>query len=441
MTIATEEERVLSTQSAPALDLDINLRHLFVFMAVAEAGSVAAAAERLFRASSAVARAVTNLESDLGVRLFDRRARGMLVNAYGRTVLERGRRIAEEFAAVSKALDTTGFPRDDRGSYLVFSALPNGRRLAIVTTLADRHNMGAVARELCVTQAAISAGLKEAEDRLGVPLFTRSAKGLIPTEAGELLAFHFRRVLAELRHIGPDLAAMEGMVHGTVKIGALPLGRTRILPSSVASVLDRYPRLHIVTVESPYDVLAAQLRSGDIDFVFGALRPARDARDLCQEALFDDCISIIARAGHPLASRQALTLRDVRDARWVLWRRESPAREMLLRCFRELGEPAPQPSVETGDLAILRGVILQSDMLTAISAQQLQHEIVSGDLVILPIDLGQTRRSIGIAQREGALPSPGTRVLLDEIRTRVRRMIEEGELLNVEEGRNDERHA
>jgi len=318
---------------------------------------------------------------------------------------------------------------------------PNGRRLAIVTRLADRHNMSAVARELCVTQAAISAGLKDVEDRLGVPLFTRSAKGLIPTEAGELLAFRLRRILAELRHIGPDLAAMEGMLRGTVKIGALPLGRTRILPSSIASVLDRYPRLHIVTVESPYDVLAAQLRSGDIDFVFGALRPARDARDLCQEALFGDCISIIARAGHPLTSRQALTLRDVRDARWVLSRAVSPAREMLLHCFRESGEPAPQPSVETGDLAILRGVIRQSDMRTAISAQQLHHEIVSGDLVVLPISLGETARSIGIAQREGALPSPGTRVLLDEIRTRVRRMVEEGELLKVADGRHEKRGA
>ena len=84
---------------------------------------------------------------------------------------------------------------------------------------------------------------------------------------------------------------------------------------------------------------------------------------------------------------------------------------------------------------------MQSDMLTAISAQQLHYEIVSGELVVLPIGLGETRRSIGIAQRQGALPSPGTRALLDEIRTRVRHMIEEGELLSAEEGRNNERHA
>jgi len=417
-------------------DLDINLRHLFVFMTVADAGSVAGAAEGLLRASSAVARAVGKLESALGFRLFDRRARGMLLNAYGLTVLERARRIAQEFAAASTALGATrgaGASGVASSSRLVLSSLPNSRRLAVIASLAERHKVAAVAGEFDVTQAAISAGLKELEDRLGVTLFMRTAKGVIPTDAGELLAFHFRRSLAELRNIGADLAAMEGAVHGTLKIGALPLARTRILSWSIASVVTRYPRLRIKTAESPYDLLAAQLRSGDIDFIFGALRPAKEAKDLLQEALFDDCLAVIARAGHPLASRQALTLRDLRDIQWVLWREESPSRQALLRCFRESGERPPHPSVETGDLAIMRGVIRQSDMLTAVSVEQLHDEIACGDLVVMPVKLDGARRSIGIAQRHGALPSPGTRVLLDEIRARVASMIEGGQLLKVAE--------
>ena len=250
MSIARQQDvQAIRSLSTPAPDLDINLRHLFVFMAVAESGSLAAAAEGLFRANSAVARAVTKLESHLGVRLFDRASHGVLVNAYGRTVLERVRRIAQELAAALKALGSTQ-SKAHSSSQLVFAALPNGRRLALVTYLADRHNMAVVARECQVTQAAISAGVKELEDRLGVTLFARSAKGLIATDAGDILALHFRRSLAELQHISPDLAAMEGVVLGTVKIGCLPLGRTRILPSSIASVVARHPRLHVVTTES-----------------------------------------------------------------------------------------------------------------------------------------------------------------------------------------------
>jgi LysR family transcriptional regulator of gallate degradation len=359
----------------------------------------------------------------------------MLVNAYGQAVLERGRRIADEFAAIAKSLHASGLGRLPNGQ-LLLAAVPNGRRLAIVTSLAEQKNMCAVARELSVTQAAISAGLKKLEDRLGAPLFTRSAKGLVPTDTGELVLLHFHRVLAELRNIRPDLAAMTGLVHGTVTMGALPLGRTRIVPSAIASVLARYPRLRVVTNESPYGVLTTELRSGDIDFVFGALRPAGDAKDLCQEPLFDDHLSIIARAGHPLATHRSVSLRDLRGVRWVMLRAEAPARQWLQRWCHHASEPLPQPSVETGDLAILRGLLLHSDMVTAISAEQLHREIASGSMVVLPIRLSGTRHSIGFVHRQRALPSPGTRVLMDEIRECVHNMIASGELLPVDSDRD-----
>jgi LysR family transcriptional regulator of gallate degradation len=414
-------------------DLDISLRHLFVFMAVAKAGNIAAAAENLSRASSAVARAVSGLEDDFGVRLFDRHARGMTLNAHGKTVLERVNRIAQELNVVATAFKAPGHTSVNPASQLVLAALPNGRRLAIVASLADRRNMRTVAHELSVTQATISLGLKELEDRLGLPLFTQSAKGLVATEAGELTAFRFRRSLSELRQIGPDLAAMGGVVEGTVRIGTLPLGRTRILPACIADVVARHPRLHIVTAEGSFESHAAQLDSGDIDFLFGALRTVPQS-DIHQEPLFDDSIAVIARAGHPLASRGPLELRDLRDARWVLWRAESPSRQMLLRAFTQANETPPEPSVETGDLAILRGVVEQSDMLTATSPHRLHYEIAAGELVVLPVDLAETNRSIGLVFRRGTLLSPGTRALLDAIRNRVREMIDQGELANVAAG-------
>jgi LysR family transcriptional regulator of gallate degradation len=421
--------KVQSRERSP--DLDISLRHLFVFMAVAQTGSATGAAGKLFRANSSVARIISTLESELDVRLFDRRPRGMLINEYGRTLLQRADRIGHEFNAASKALDLKRACAPGASSRLVFSSLPNGRRLAMVVSLPERQSMAAVARDYGVTQAAVSASLKEFEERLGVTLFERSPKGFVPTDIGQLLIFHFRRTLAELRHIGPDLAAVTGSVRGTIRIGTLPLGRTRILPPSIASTLARYPLLRIATVESPYNLLAAQLRSGEIDLIFGALRPAQETADLLQDALFDDCVSVIARTGHPLTSRKGITIRDLQGARWVLWRPDSPSRERLRRCFKDAGLRPPQPSLETGDLAILRGVVMQSDMLTAISADQLQYEIASGNLSVLPVDLGETRRSIGITQRQGALPAPGTRALVDEIRAQVERMIKEGELLPV----------
>ena len=69
------------------------LRQLPAFLAVADQGSANRAGIALFRAQSAVSRSIHKLESELGVTLFERRARGMLMTEYGRALLVRARRV------------------------------------------------------------------------------------------------------------------------------------------------------------------------------------------------------------------------------------------------------------------------------------------------------------------------------------------------------------
>jgi len=397
--------------------LEINLRHLRSFTAVAAAGSVSAAAEALYRVPSGVTRSISELENGLGRPLFERRARGMALNSYGELVLLRARRIEREFEDARTQLVGRGGIGSSADAHSLFGSILNGRRLAVVASLAEKRNMPSVAREFGITQPGISAALKDLEDVLGVALFDRTARGLAPTQAGEIVAFHFKRVLAELRHIGPDIAASEGTLQGSVNVGALPLGRTRILPLAIASLLARHPLLQVTTVESPYDALAASLRSGDIDFILGALRHPDEAKDLQQQALFEDRISVIARAGHPLALQPRIDFEALRRAMWALSRHGSPSRELVERFFSEANQALPEPAVETGDLAVLRGLLLESDMLTAISAHQLHYEIRDGSLVVLDFPLEQTKREIGLTQRPGAFPSPGARALMEEIRS------------------------
>ena len=106
----------------------------------------------------------------------------------------------------------------------------------------------------------------------------------------------------------------------------------------------------------------------------------------------------------------------LRRATWVLSRRGAPARDLLEQVFLAARQAPPIPAVETGDLAVLRGLLLESDMVTAISAHQLRYEVRDGTLVVLDFPLDATRREIGIAQRRGCSPSPGARALMDEIR-------------------------
>ncbi|HEY4138840.1 MAG TPA: LysR family transcriptional regulator [Casimicrobiaceae bacterium] len=122
------------------------------------------------------------------------------------------------------------------------------------------------------------------EDSIGVTLFERTARGMMPTRAGVTLALRLKRALAEIRHAVADIAALRGTTQGTVTVGALPLSRTRRLPESIADVVGRHPGLRVATMEGTFEALVASLRAGDLDFILGALVLDRAARSATRYA-------------------------------------------------------------------------------------------------------------------------------------------------------------
>ncbi|WP_419710580.1 LysR family transcriptional regulator [Pseudomonas sp. NFX224] len=386
-----------------------NLMQIRAFLRVVEYGSVSKASAVLFRAQSVVTRSIHSLEQRLGISLFERHVDGMRLTMYGECTVPRARRAMDELLAIPQLL----------GQVLGHVAEPlylfQIRRLEIFAKLCETHHMQTTASTFGVSQPAISAAIKVLEQGSGASLFERTSHGLLPTRACLAMLVHVRRALNELRHIDADIAALGGSLQGVVHVGALPLGRTGILPEAIVRLTLEHPHVQIVTNESPFDLLASELRAGDVDFVLGALRPSAYASDLHSEALLQEEMVILVRRNHPWLKRVPV-YEDLGAARWILPRAGSPARKLLDAFFAHIGITVPISVIETGDLAILRGVLLRSDMLAAVSAHQLEYEMVSGDLVQLPLTLSHTTRPIGFISRMGALQSPAAKALMDKIR-------------------------
>ena len=299
----------------------IGLRHLRVFLAVVDQGSVSQAAATLYRAQSAVSRSVRELEKEFGVPLFERRAQGMLPTRFGDALQHRARRVAAEFDAAGRDSERLPGSKTRGGQAPTLAMQLSDRRLRAFVELAAVHHMPTVAEKLGVSQPAISLAIRELETALGLELFARTPKGMLPTAQGGALASRVKRAMAEVRHARADIARLCGRIEGTITVGALPLGRTVLLPRAIAQLLPAYPGLHVATVEGPFDTLAAALRSGDVDFILGALRHPGLATDFAGEALLADELAIVARADHPLCTRRRVTWRELARAQWVLPRK------------------------------------------------------------------------------------------------------------------------
>ena len=394
----------------------LSLAQLRVFAIVVECGSASRAAEQLFRAQSSVTRSVRELEETLDQELLERRPSGMLPTSVGRAVYERSRRIFGElqelgqWCAARQSRVRTVPPR------AIPSYLLNTRRLELLVALVRHKHMPSAARAVGVSQPAISSAVRIVESGAGFALFHRTARGMQLTNEGETFALGMRRALNELRHIPDDIAAIRGIICGHVTVGALPFSRTLILPEAMARVRRAYPGVRITTDESAYEMLAAGVRAGDIDFILGALRATDPASGLYAEPLVSESMVLLSRPGHPLAGKRALKLKQLADASWILPRSHTPARSILDALFVRMKLSSPVPSVETADLAIIRGLLLRTDMVAVLSPQQVHYELETGQLIILDVTLQEADREIGLTMRAAGDPSPAARKLIDAIR-------------------------
>lgn len=392
------------------------LRHIRTVHAVLSGGGVRSSSESLLRAASAVSRSVTLLERAVGLPLFERRGRGMLPTPAGLLVSSRFQRLAGELEAV--IAEASSACAAESGEHLPLAStaqLYDERRLAVASVLAEVQHMPTAGRLLGIGQPSVSHALAQLETALRQKLFTRSPRGLLPTDLGARWVLRFDRALAELRYLEDDLAAARGQMQGQIMVGALPLSRTYVLPRAIVALQARHPGLRVRAIESPYEELCAGLLSGKVDFIIGAMRPATDAA-LCMEPLFADDLRIVASATHPLRRRRRVALAELRNAAWVLSRPGSPLRSSVDAFFAGQGEAPPVPMVETGDLALVRGMLLEGGMLTVLSTHQLRHEIDTGQLCVLAVDMKGLQRQIGLTTRAGAHLPASVLALLDEIR-------------------------
>ncbi|MGQ1229636.1 LysR family transcriptional regulator [Acinetobacter baumannii] len=336
--------------------LSINLMQLKFFLVVAEFQNISKAAEHLFRTQSAITRAISDLEKQLQIELFERHHNGVILTDIGNSLLIQVKNAIEELRQIPlivqkyKNLDSEQSQPINEPFFLY-----NTRRLEIFSTLYLTKGMKNTASLLNITQPAVSSAIKLLEESLNIELFIRTPNGIRATEVCELLQQNIKRCLNIINDLPNQIANFIGNMQGTVRIGALPLIRTFLLPKAIAALANQYPRIRFLTFESAYESLVAQLRSGDIDFIVGAIRPQEQSSDLYSQILFDENMFMVVRNKHPLL-RKKIQLPDLLDQQWILPRTNSPARILLENNFKSLNLIPPEPTVETGDLALSRRI-------------------------------------------------------------------------------------
>jgi DNA-binding transcriptional LysR family regulator len=190
------------------------------------------------------------------------------------------------------------------------------RQLEHFVAVAQECHFTRAAKRLHIAQSGLSASIRSLERELGASLFLRSTRQVQLTPAGQALMGEALRALSASNAAKDAVAAVQGLLRGSLSIGSLQCLHAVHLPALLAHFLSAHPGLEIQLRQGGSGELIEQVRNGRLDVAFVS-RPIRSPDDVVIGALDREPLVLACAPGHPLASREQVKLADLTDEQFV----------------------------------------------------------------------------------------------------------------------------
>jgi len=185
------------------------------------------------------------------------------------------------------------------------------RQLRAFAAVAESESFTAAARQLNLTQSALSVLVRELESDVGVRLFDRHTRGVALTEAGREFQPRVQRLLSDLNEAVKSVADLGASRKGIVRLVAPQLIASAMLPGAITAYRKKYPGVEVRLSDALPENVLDGLATGAADLAFGVL-----PHDESVEAsvFLEDPFLFICRPDHPLAQRRKVRWSEI-DAR------------------------------------------------------------------------------------------------------------------------------
>jgi LysR family hydrogen peroxide-inducible transcriptional activator len=229
--------------------------------------------------------------------------------------------------------------------------MPSLIQLEYMIAVADHRHFGKAANACFVTQPTLSQQIAKAEKDLGLPIFDREKKPVVPTLEGEAFIEQARLILREHRRLKEIAKARSGEVSGPFRLAVIPTVAATLVPHFIESFSRKYPKVDLFIDELTTMASLEALREDRLDAAIMAT--PMPAEGFLEDPLYYEPFKLYVSKGHPLAARETVSKKDLDGA--GLW---------LLRdghCFKD--QVVRYCSLGGGDMAIFRNVHFQSGNL------------------------------------------------------------------------------
>jgi DNA-binding transcriptional LysR family regulator len=273
------------------------------------------------------------------------------------------------------------------------------QHIKYIRCVSEHENISAAARELGMTQPALTKIVSRVEDLVGARLFNRGPRGVTLTPFGELYLRRMEKVEQEMLNLATEVHACKSGASGTVSLGVGQFWLGSILPKVVGQLARTFPDIHVKIRTGPRTELLERLKKGELDYTLGRITDDLP-EELVGELLAEVRFFLVARQGHPLLElKRPVTPQDIAPYGWVLPPRDDPTVHFA---FVEQGLEPPPTRVEAISYNLVIGILHETDFVTVMPEMMMNQ--MSEGLARLPADwLGASRSAGVIRVKERAL--------------------------------------
>lgn len=289
------------------------------------------------------------------------------------------------------------------------------KQLRLLIALGDHGSLLKAAQQVALTQPGASKALQEIETTFGTPLFNRTNRGLEPNEVGHCVIRYARLIHTDVAHLREEIVGILRGHGGRVTVGVI-MGAVPLLTDAISTLVERHTEMSVEIVEDTSATLLSQIDAGRLDLAICRTTISQVPQLYDSVKLQDETLAVIANVRHPLRHAKTLTLQDLAEYRWVVYRANMPMRLLLEREFRDSEIRFPSHLLETtsafATLTLLQGNPSFVALVSIDVAQFFAHHKMT---CILPLTLASRSEPYELVTRKGAPISPGSKLLIDEL--------------------------
>lgn len=303
--------------------------------------------------------------------------------------------------------------------------------LRVIDALAEHGSLLKASVALGLSQPALTKSLKDLEALVGVRLFERGSRGVIPTQAGLALIRSSRRILAELKRVDEDLDFLNNPFGGTAAVGALPVAASGLAAIVLIKVRSDFPGFKMRLEQGRTEQLLPLLAAGHLDLVVGRFYESAGSDFFRREQLWEDPFAIVARTDHPIFRDGSVTesggLRGNQNSlsRFELVLPVAPQR--ITAEVEALLEPLGLKRASviwSATHTFTRETLILTDAITIVPPMAMLGDINRGLLKAIPLPFAAPRRPAGIITVEGRELGGAAKAFIKVLRDQVAEVID-----------------